>query len=63
VDQHEAHLHQDLELAGDRLGAAVVEALGAVAALEQERLAAGGAAEVGLERLDLPCARRRAMAV
>ena len=38
VHQHQAHLQQDLELAGDDLGRAVVEALGAVAALEQEAL-------------------------
>ena len=35
--QHEAHLQQDLELLRDDVGRAVVEGLGAVAALQQER--------------------------
>ena len=40
VDQHERHLQQDLQLRRDRIGLAVVEALGAIAAVEQERVAA-----------------------
>ena len=35
-DEDQAHLQQDLQLAGDRLGPAVVESFAAVAALEQE---------------------------
>src|SRR6185503_7402299 len=52
--EDEGHLEEDLELGGDRLGAALVEALGAVAALEHEGFAARGARELGAELLDLP---------
>ncbi len=54
VHQHQAHLQQDFELAGDDRRGAVGEALGAVATLEQERLSGGGVGELTLERLDLP---------
>src|SRR5690606_11690789 len=53
-EHHERHLQQDLELLDDVLGRALVEALRAVAALEQERLAALGPRELRLEGLDLP---------
>ena len=36
VQQHEAHLQQDLELLGDLVGLALLESLGAVASHEQE---------------------------
>ncbi len=54
VHQHQAHLEQDLELAGDDLGRAVLEALGAVAALEQEALPVRGLGQEPAQRLDLP---------
>ena len=39
VQQHQAHLQQDLELLGDLVGLALLEGLGAVAAHEQELVA------------------------
>jgi len=54
VHQHQARLQQDLQLGGDGLGATVVEALGAVSALEQEGLAGRGATQLALQGLDLP---------
>ena len=54
VREHQADLQQDFELVGDGGGIAVVETLGAVAALEQETLAAGGFGQLGLEGADLP---------
>ena len=54
VHEHERHLQQDLQLRGDRLAAAVVEALGAVAALQHERVAARRARELAAQLLDLP---------
>jgi hypothetical protein len=48
VDEHQRHLEQDLELGGDDLGPAVIERLGAVAALQDEPLAALGRGDLGL---------------
>ena len=59
VDQDQAHLHEDLQLGRDALGVAVLEALGAVTALQQERVAAGGPRQLGLEGLDLPRGHQR----
>ena len=41
VGEHHGHLEDDLELVSDGVGAEGVEGLGAVAGLEQERLAVG----------------------
>ena len=59
LDEHEAHLEEDLELAGDGGRFAVVEALGAVAALEQEAFAARGLGELVLEVFDFPTGDER----
>lgn len=52
-DEHEAHLDHDLELLLDQLRLTVLEALGAVAALQQEALAIRHLRELLLQRLDL----------
>ena len=49
VGQHHGHLEHDLEGVADRVGRELGEALGAVAALEQERLARRRASELGPE--------------
>src|SRR5215468_10615172 len=54
MHEHEAHLQEDLQLLGDRVGLAVDECLGAVAALQQEGFAALGGSEPGAQFLDLP---------
>src|SRR5688572_27569024 len=54
MQQHDAHLQQDLELARDGIGIAVGETLRAVAALEQEALAALRGGQFGLELIDFP---------
>jgi hypothetical protein len=54
VQQHQAHLQQDLELARDLAGLAVGERLGAVAALQQEPPARLGFRDLALQRLDFP---------
>jgi hypothetical protein len=53
-EHHERHLQQDLELLHDVVRRALAERLGAVAALQQERLAALRGRELALELLDLP---------
>ena len=45
VGEHDRHLQDDLQLVADRVGGEVVEGLGAVAGLEQERPAGGDLAE------------------
>ena len=52
-DEDEAHLQQQLDLGLDGALLAVVEELGAVAALEEEGFAGGDVPQVGLEALDL----------
>ncbi len=59
VDHDQAHLQQDLQLVDDVLGRALVEGLGAVAALQHERLATLRAGDKILERVDLPARRDR----
>ena len=59
VDEHEAHLQQHLEVAGDDRGLAIVEALGAVAPLEQESFAARGLGKLLLEGFDFPACHQR----
>ena len=54
IDEHHAHLEQDLEAVGDDVGAALGEAFGAVAALEEEAQAVGRLGQLRAERLDLP---------
>src|SRR5690606_15571597 len=54
VGQDQAHLEQDLELGGDDGRLAAIEALGAVATLEDEQLTAGCTDQVAAEPLDLP---------
>ena len=46
VRQHDGHLQDDLELVADGVGGERVEALRAVAGLEEERLARGNVAGV-----------------
>ncbi len=53
VGQHDGHLQQHPELVADVVGGDAVEGLGAVAALEQERLAPGHRGELGLELVAL----------
>ncbi len=47
--QDQAHLHQHLEHVGDAARRAIGEALGAIAALQDEALAIGGFGELGAE--------------
>ena len=54
VQQHDAHLQQDLELARDGVGVAVGEALGAVAPLQQEALAPLRRSQFRLQLVDFP---------
>jgi hypothetical protein len=54
VDEHERHLEEDLQLAGDDAALAFIEALGAVASLEEEAITAGSLGELAPEALDLP---------
>ncbi len=54
VQQHQAHLQQDLELAGDLARVAVGEGLGAIPALQQEPLAPLCLGDLPLERVDFP---------
>jgi hypothetical protein len=53
VGQHHRHLQQDAHLAGDVCLRARRERLGAVAALQQERLAAGHGGEPLAQQVDL----------
>jgi hypothetical protein len=59
VNQHQAHLEEDLELAGDDAGFAFVESLGAIPALEQEPLPAGDRCQLAFQGLDLPRGHQR----
>ena len=54
VNEHQAHLQQDLELVGDDARLTLIEALSAVASLKQPPSARGCLGEVRLEGLDLP---------
>ena len=54
VQQHEAHLQEDLELACDLVRLAVREGLGAVATLQQEALAALCLGDLPSQGLDFP---------
>src|SRR5690606_24628690 len=53
-EHHERHLQQNLELLHYVLGRALVEALRAIAALQQEGVSALSGRELLLQRLDLP---------
>ncbi len=53
VRQHDRHRQQDAELVADVLGRDALERLGAVATLEQERLAAGHLGELVAQRIAL----------
>ena len=53
VGEHDSHLQQRLDLVPDRVGAGVGERLGAVPALEQERLASGHRREALGQRVAL----------
>ena len=59
VHEHEAHLQQHLQAVRDDLGRAVAEALGAIAALQQEAFAFLCIGELLLEREDLPRRHQR----
>ncbi len=54
MQQHEADLQQHLQLLRDAVGLALGEAFGAVARLQQERLATLGRGEPLAQRVDLP---------
>ena len=54
MQQHKAHLQQDLQLLGDVIGLAVGERLRAVPALQQEGLAALRRRQPLAQRIDLP---------
>src|SRR3984957_8422488 len=54
LQQHQAHLQEDLQALGDVVGLAVREALRTIAALKQELLAALRAREPRPQGLDLP---------
>ena len=53
VGQHDRHLQQRADVAADVRFGVVGERLGAVAALQQERLAAGDLGQLGLQPVDL----------
>ena len=59
VGQYQAHLQQNLQLVGDRVGIALIEALRAVAALQQESLASSGLRQLLLQRADFPGRHQR----
>ncbi len=59
VDQHHRHLQENLELARDRLRAAVRDLLGAVAPLQDEPATLLGLGDLGLQPLDLPACDQR----
>ena len=62
LHEHQAHLQQDLQLAGDGGGFALLETLGAVASLEHEPFVALRRRQLLLEVLDLPaCDQREAV--
>lgn len=52
-DEHQTHLQQQLDLGLDGALLAVVEQLGAVAALQQEAVSLGDLAQVGFQGVDL----------
>ena len=54
MQQHQAHLQEDLQLLGDAVGFAVGEGLRAVTALQQEGLAALRGGQPRAQGLDLP---------
>jgi len=54
MDEHEAHLKEDLELIGDLRGRAISETFGAIAALKEEAPTLGGFRQLLLEGFDLP---------
>ena len=54
VQQHETHLQENLQLFRDGVGFAVGERLGAIAALQQERLPALGGGQTLAQRLHFP---------
>jgi hypothetical protein len=62
VDEHQAHLEEDLELAGNGVRGALLEALGTVAPLEEEALAARRLRELRFQALDLPGGHERRQA-
>jgi len=59
VDQHQAHLKENLELGRDRRRVALVELLAAVPAMKQEATALGRIRQLLLERFDLPARDQR----
>jgi hypothetical protein len=54
LQEHEAHLQQDLQSPCDIVGLAILEALGAIAALKQKLLAALRGCELRVQLLHLP---------
>jgi hypothetical protein len=54
VREHQTHLQQDLETLGDLVGLAVLEALRAIASLQQEALAALRRCKLFAQALDFP---------
>ena len=62
VGQHDGHLQDDAQLLADVDGRELLEALGAVAGLEQERIAGGDLGERRLERAGLAGEHQRRIA-
>ena len=54
LDEHKAHLQQDLQLARDRVGFAIGETLRAITALEQEALATCRLGQLTFQGCDFP---------
>ena len=59
VGEHDGHLQDDLELLAEVVGRELFEALGAVACLEEERIAGRNLCELGLQRTGFACKHER----
>ena len=62
VGEHDRHLEDDAQLLADVVGGEVLEALGAVAGLEQEGVAGRDLGETGLQRPGLAGEHQRGVA-
>jgi hypothetical protein len=54
MDEHQAHLKEDFDFIGNRRRVACIEAFGAIAALEEEALAAHGVGKLGFQVQHFP---------
>jgi hypothetical protein len=59
LHEHQAHLQQDLEFAGNAFGSALLESLGTVATLQEESLTLSGLSQLVLEKFDFPGSDQR----